>query len=200
MYIYIPWYVFSGMCNVYINKYPIPYQCWDALYEYVVHVRVRHKTVSLAFSLPCLNMFSRKPRPMDESPHTYVYFVAPVIRYLLSLLIAAKYLAFPTLDPTKFRTHIIFEVHDPPNIRRFLYCICHVFLNESRNILAFSILYPTCFPIYLGLDLLSHGRVAADVGMAVGLRQQLPHRGLLPADQVLHVHLKNRKRQNRGRR
>ena len=43
----------------------------------------------------------------------------------------------------------------------------------------------------LGLDLLAHGRVTADVGIAAGLRQHLPHRGLLLPDQVLHVGLQN---------
>lgn len=59
--------------------------------------------------------------------------------------------------------------------------------------------FPYCtllvFPTNLGFDLLAHGRVAADVGMAGGLRQQFPHRVLLLGDQVLHVGLQNRRRQ-----
>lgn len=43
---------------------------------------------------------------------------------------------------------------------------------------------------HLRLDLLAHGGVAAQVHVARRVAEELPNLGVLPADQVLHVRLR----------
>lgn len=50
---------------------------------------------------------------------------------------------------------------------------------------------------YLGLDLLSHGRIAANVGVTLGVAQHLPDLLLVHADQMLHVRLRPRRNKRR---